>query len=89
MLLSMSADVAMSQSDVVTDLGDVARPATFHSSLAALKPIILALRCTNGLLGRICIQSAHGYLLSAMRADFTACVRLPKRVTMSMRSIFL
>lgn len=42
-LLSMTAAVAMSQSDVVTDLGDAARPAAFHSSLAALKPIILAL----------------------------------------------
>ena len=42
-LLSISAAVATSQSDVVTDLGDAARPAAFHSSLAALKPIILAL----------------------------------------------
>ena len=44
MLLSMSAAVAMSQLSVVTDFGDASRPATFHSSLAALKPIIFALQ---------------------------------------------
>lgn len=43
MLISMSAAVAMSQLSVVTDLGNVLRPATFHSSLAALKPISFAL----------------------------------------------
>ncbi len=49
-LLSMSAAVAMSQFDVVTDLGDAARPATFHSSLAALKPIILALHAQTSII---------------------------------------
>lgn len=44
MLLAMSAAVAMSQLAVVTDFGDAFRPATFHSSLAALKPIMLALQ---------------------------------------------
>ena len=44
MLLLMSAAVAMSHLAVVTDFGDALRPATFHSSLAALKPIIFALQ---------------------------------------------
>ena len=48
-LLSMSAAVAMSQLSVVTDLGDVWRPTTFHSSRAALKPIIFALQPTRKL----------------------------------------
>ncbi len=52
-LLSMSAAVAMSQSDVETDLGDAARPATFHSSLAALKPIILALHAQTSIVSSI------------------------------------
>ena len=52
-LLSMSAAVAMSQSDVETDLGDAARPATFHSNLAALKPIILALHAQTSVVSSI------------------------------------
>ena len=43
-VLSISAAVATSQLDVVTDLTAAWRPATFHSSLAALKPISLALQ---------------------------------------------
>lgn len=40
----MSAVEAMSQLYVVTALGGVCNPTVFHSSLAALKPIILALQ---------------------------------------------